>query len=94
MVLFLSTGLLRSVTEELTAGGLDPDTPAAIVYKASWPDEKVLRCTLGTLEETAEANHVTKTALIVAGGVLGETFDRSKLYDPSFATEFREAEKR
>ncbi len=94
MVLFLSTGLLRSVTEELTAGGLDPDTPAAIVYKASWPDEKVLRCTLGTLEETAEANHVTKTALIVAGGVLGETFDRSKLYDPSFATEFREAEKK
>ena len=93
MVLFLSAGLLGSVTEELTAGGLEPDTPAAIVYKASWPDERIFRCTLGTLEETAKENHISKTALIVVGGVLGEAFDRSKLYDPSFSTEFREAER-
>ena len=92
MVLFLSAGLLRSVTEDLTAGGYPADTPAAIVYKASWPDEKIFRCTLGTLEETARENAVTKTALIVVGGVLGERFERSKLYDPSFSTEFREAE--
>ena len=91
MVLFLSAGLLDRVTEELTAGGLSPDTPAAVVYKASWPDEKICRCTLGTLEETARENGITKTALIVVGGVLGEAFERSKLYDPSFATEFREA---
>lgn len=93
MALFLSTGLLGQVTEELTAGGYPPSTPAAIVYKASWPDERVFRCTLGTLEETAEENHITKTALIVVGGVLDESFERSKLYDPSFETEFREAEK-
>lgn len=92
MVLFLSTGLLRSVTEELTAGGIPEDTPAAIVYKASWPDERIFRCTLGTLERTAEENGIGKTALIIVGGVLGESFDRSKLYDPSFSTEFREAE--
>ena len=91
MVLFLSTGLLGTVTEELTTGGYPADTPAAIVYKASWPDERILRCTLGTLEKTAAENGITKTALIVVGGVLGESFERSKLYDPSFATEFREA---
>ncbi|MBR4185313.1 MAG: precorrin-4 C(11)-methyltransferase [Clostridia bacterium] len=91
MVLFLSTGLLGTVTKELTAGGYPADTPAAIVYKASWPDEKIFRCTLASLEETARENGITKTALIVIGGVLGEPFERSKLYDPSFATEFREA---
>ena len=91
VVLFLSAGLLGSVTEELTAGGIPAETPAAIVYKASWPDEKICRCTLGTLEETARENGIAKTALIVVGEVLGESFERSKLYDPSFATEFREA---
>ena len=91
MVLFSSTGLLDTVTEELTAGGIPADTPAAIVYKASWPDEKIFRCTLGTLEKTARENGIAKTALIVVGDVLGESFERSKLYDPSFATGFREA---
>lgn len=67
------------------------DTPAAIVYKATWPEEKVLNCTVGTLEQTAEEAGVTKTALIVAGHVLDGTYERSKLYDPSFTTEFRQA---
>ena len=93
MVLFLSTGLLDKVTAELTAGGYAPDTPAAIVYKASWPDEKILRCTVGTLAETARKNGVTKTALITVGRFLGSDFGRSHLYDPEFSTEFREAQK-
>ena len=76
---------------ELIRGGYAPDTPAAIVYKATWPDEKVLRCTVETLEETARAEHVTKTALIIAGRVLDGDYERSKLYDPGFTTEFREA---
>ena len=90
MTLFLSAGLLGQVTEELTAGGMSPSTPAAIVYKASWPDEKICRCTVGTLAETARENGISKTALIVVGRALGECFSRSKLYDPSFSTEFRE----
>ena len=90
MVLFLSTGLLSKVTEELIAGGYAPDAPAAIVYKASWADEKVCRCTISTLEETAKANNITKTALICVGGFLDSAFSRSHLYDPKYSTEFRE----
>lgn len=91
MVLFLSTGLLEGLQEELMAGGYAPETPAAIVYKATWPDEKQFRCRLCDLAKTAKENQITKTALIVVGGFLGDTYERSKLYDPGFTTEFREA---
>lgn len=93
LVLFLSSGLLEQVQEELLRGGYGPKTPAAIVYKATWPDEKVYRCTLSTLAETARANHVTKTALITVGGFLGSAYDRSLLYDPGFSHGCREASK-
>lgn len=93
MVLFLSTGLLEGLQEELMAGGYAPETPAAIVYKATWPDEKQFRCRLCDLAKTAKENNITKTALIVVGGFLGDAYERSKLYDPSFTTEFREASK-
>ena len=93
MVLFLSTGLLEGLQAELMAGGYAPDTPAAIVYKASWPEEKQFRCRLCELAETARANNITKTALILVGGFLGDRYERSKIYDPGFTTEFREAEK-
>ena len=91
LVLYLSTGLLAKVTEELLAGGYAPDAPAAIVYKASWPEEKVCRCTVATLEQTARENGIAKTALITVGGFLKSDFTRSHLYDPAFSTEFREA---
>lgn len=84
MVLFLSTGLLEDVEKELMKGSYSPDTPAAIVYKATWPDQKVYRCTVSTLAQTAKDNHVTKTALITVGGFLGTEYERSKLYDPTF----------
>ena len=93
MVIFLSTGMLAALEERLMAGGYAPDTPAAIVYKATWPDEKVFRCTVSTLAKTAEENQVTKTALIVVGRVLDGDYSRSELYDPSFTTEFRQATK-
>ncbi len=93
MVIFLSTGLLKELSAELVAGGYDADTPAAIVYKATWPDEKVMRCTVGTLYETAQANNVRKTALIVVGRCLEGEYDLSRLYAADFSTEFREATK-
>ena len=93
MVLYLSAGLLDKVSADLIAGGLGADTPAAIVYKASWKDEKVCRCTVGTLKQTAEKNGINKTALITVGDFLKGSDSRSRLYDPGFSTEFREASK-
>lgn len=91
MVIFLSTGLLEEVSRELMEGGYDADAPAAIVYKATWPEEKVVRCTVSTLAQAAKDNGITKTALILVGGFLGSEYERSKLYDPTFTTEFRKA---
>lgn len=89
MVLFLSTALTETLQGELLAGGYAAKTPAAIVYKATWPEEKIFRCTVGTLHETAEENGLRKTALIVVGGCLGEEYLRSMLYHPDFTTEYR-----
>lgn len=91
MTIFLSAGMLRELRERLLSGGYREDTPAAIVYKATWPDEKTIRCTVGTLPEAAAEHQISKTALILVGGFLGNEYERSKLYDPSFATGFREA---
>ena len=92
MVVFLSTGLLEELSARLIAGGYSADTPAAIVYKATWEDEKSFVCTVGTLAETAKKNGITKTALMIIGDVVSSShYDRSKLYDPGFTTEFREA---
>lgn len=93
MVIFLSAGLLKELSERLIKGGYSADTPAAVVYKASWTDEKVCRCTVGTLYETAEKNGIKKTALITVGNFLGNDYALSKLYDESFETEFRKAKK-
>ena len=91
MVIFLSTGMLEKLSAELIAGGYPTDTPAAIVYKASWQDEKICRCTIAALAETATAHGITKTALITVGNFLGDDYALSKLYDAQFSTEFRKA---
>ena len=91
MVIFLSAGQLPRLSERLIAGGYAPDTPAAIVYKATWLDEKVVRTTVGELAAAGAREGITKTALITVGGFLGTEYERSKLYDPTFTTEFREA---
>lgn len=90
MVIFLSTGMLEKLSEELIKGGYEPETPAAIVYKATWDDEKVVRTTVKDLAESAAKNNITKTALITVGGFLSSAYDRSKLYDPTFTHEFRQ----
>ncbi|MBQ3842174.1 MAG: precorrin-4 C(11)-methyltransferase [Ruminiclostridium sp.] len=93
MVVFLSAGMTAELSERLINGGYVSGTPAAIVYKATWADEKVCRCTVGTLHETAVKNGISKTALIIVGNVLGSDYELSKLYDKTFETEFRKAEK-
>ena len=91
MVLFLSVGLIKAASADLMMGGYTPDTPAAIVYKTSWPDEKIVRCTVGTLADHAAHHNIKKTALICVGGFLGNTYELSRLYAPDFSTEYREA---
>ena len=92
MAVFLSAGMLPALQEELLKGAYTTDTPACIVYKASWPEEKVLLCTVGSLAAVGRENAVEKTALILVGDFLNAGFDRSCLYDPSFSTGFREKE--
>lgn len=92
MVVFLSTSMLDKLSERLIAGGYTADTPAAIVYKATWEDEKTVVCTVGTLAQSARENNITKTALMIIGDVVAHShYNRSELYNPSFTTEFRKA---
>lgn len=91
MILFLSMGVIDELQAALLEGGYSPDTPTAIVYKATWPEEKIFRCPLSDLAATAKANHISKTALVTVGGFLGDHYLRSKLYSPDFSTEYRQA---
>lgn len=90
MVLFLSSGMTGRLARELVAGGYEPGTPAAIVYRASWPDEKCIRCTIETLEQAAEENGISRQALIIVGEAVAQCgYGHSKLYDSSFSTGYR-----
>jgi precorrin-4/cobalt-precorrin-4 C11-methyltransferase len=89
MVVFLSAGMMAQLQAELIAGGYAPHAPAAIVYKATWPDEKIIRCTVETLAECADKEGINKTALVMAGDFLTGAYTRSRLYDPAFTTGFR-----
>ncbi len=90
MAIYLSTGMLGELTKRLISGGYLPTTPAAIVYKATWPEEEAYICTVEALEQTAKEHNITKTALILVGDViLHQNYKRSRLYAPDFETEFR-----
>ncbi len=92
MAVYLSAGMTKELTRRLITGGYEPETPAAIVYKATWPEEKKFVCTLEDIPKVAEQNNITKTALILVGdAVKHELYERSKLYDPSFETGYRKA---
>lgn len=92
MAIYLSTGMLGELSKRLIAGGYRKDTPAAIVYKATWPEEESYICTIEGLEETAASHGITKTALILVGDVIAHRgYEKSRLYAPDFSTEFRQA---
>jgi precorrin-4/cobalt-precorrin-4 C11-methyltransferase len=94
MVVFLSAGMPGQLSEKLIQGGYQPDTPAAIVYKATWDDEKTCICTVGTLAQACEQHGIRKTALFIIGEVVaGAAYGRSLLYDPAFTTGFRRGRK-
>ncbi|MBO5336520.1 MAG: precorrin-4 C(11)-methyltransferase [Lachnospiraceae bacterium] len=92
MAIYLSTGMLEELSRRLIAGGYSKETPAALVYKATWPEEEAYICTLETLRETAATHGITKTALVLVGDVIThQNYKKSRLYAPDFSTEFRSA---
>ena len=103
MAIYLSTGMLGELSARLVSGGYDEDTPAAIVYKATWPEEEYYYCRVADLELTAREHGITKTALVLVGDVIGTLreyskatgedrlgYELSRLYDRTFTTEFRD----
>ena len=90
MVIFLSAGMLEGLQRELLKGAYTEQTPAAIVYKASWPEERTLRCPLGKLARCGKEAGISQTALVMVGNFLGDVYDRSCLYDPAFTTKYRQ----
>ncbi len=93
MAVFLSAALADQVSSQVMAGGMAADTPAAIVYRASWPDQRTVRCTVGTLGQAAREAGIDRQALLVIGQVVGTGvgYQPSRLYDASFTTGCRQA---
>lgn len=92
MAVFLSAGMAETLAGELMAGGYPPETPAALVYKATWPEERRVVCTVETLGRRAREENMTKTTMILVGDAVAHaSYDRSLLYHPEFTTEYRTA---
>lgn len=98
MVLFLSAGMATELKNELLEGGYSESCPVAVVYKATWPEEKIIRSTVGRFDEDMRAAGISKTALIIVGEVAEAPeklkYDKSRLYAADFSTEYREAGKK
>lgn len=91
MVVFLSVGMMEELVKRLVKGYEDLNTPVAVVYKASWPEEKIVRGNLKNIVGLVEKEGITKTALVVVGKFLGDNYKLSKLYDKHFTHEYRES---
>lgn len=90
MAIYLSTGMLGELSERLIRGGYKQDTPVALVYKATWEEEKIFICDLASLESIAAAHHITQTALVIVGEVIApKYYEKSRLYAADFETGFR-----
>ena len=93
MCIFLSITMLDEVVKELVAGGYEASTPIAIVQRASWPEQKIVRGTLSTIVDDIQGKDIDRTAMIVVSHCLGAEYDLSRLYAPEFSHMFREASK-
>ncbi|MBR3458519.1 MAG: precorrin-4 C(11)-methyltransferase [Selenomonadaceae bacterium] len=93
MCIFLSITMLEEVVRELIAGGYEESTPIAIVQRATWPEQKIVRATLATVVEEIRGKDIDRTAMIVVSRCLDAEYDLSRLYAPEFAHMFREATK-
>jgi len=91
MCIFLSVHMIENVMNELIEGGYTPDTPVAIVQKASWPEQKIFRGTIATIGEIVTAEKIDRTAMIVVGRCLDSDYALSRLYAPEFGHMYRAA---
>ncbi|MDR2866007.1 MAG: precorrin-4 C(11)-methyltransferase [Methanomassiliicoccaceae archaeon] len=89
MVIFLSISFIDELSDTLKKAGYRNDTPVAVVYKATWPDQKILIGTLDDIAGKVKAEGIDRTALTVVGDFLGDEYELSKLYDKNFTTGFR-----
>jgi precorrin-4/cobalt-precorrin-4 C11-methyltransferase len=92
MALFLSAARSGQLARELLAGGYPVDTPVIVAYRATWPDELLLRCTVGTLEETVKEQRLWKHTLFLVGPALAAAGTRSHLYHPGHFHGYRRAD--
>ncbi len=95
MLILLSVGMIADVVGDLIAGGYPAETPVAVIEKASWPEQKIIRGTLNDIAGKIKAAGITKTAIIAVGEVFrdGDPLVYSKLYDAGFAHGYREKDK-
>lgn len=94
MAIYLSAGMLEELSEQLIIGGYKKDTPAALIYKATWKEEKKVICNIQSLAKTAKENNFTKTTLVIVGDVINHShYTKSRLYAEDFETEFRKIKK-
>ncbi|MFQ5920593.1 MAG: precorrin-4 C(11)-methyltransferase [Nitrososphaerales archaeon] len=95
MAFYLSVHLTDRLAKELIAGGYRPETPAAVVYRATWEDERVITGTLADIARKVRAARITKTAVVIVGDVLRpKSYEFSKVYDPAFTHTYRKQRKR
>ena len=90
MIIFLSVGMIEQLADTLKEEYRE-DTPVAVVYKASWEDQKIVIGNLTNIAQKVKEAGITKTALTVVGDFLGDEYELSKLYDKTFTHEFRQA---
>ncbi len=93
MAIFLSVQAIEKVVEELIEGYGRDDVPVAVVYKASWEDERIVFGSLKDIAKKVEKEDIRKTAQILVGDFIEGEYERSKLYDPDFSHEYRKAKK-
>lgn len=89
MCIFLSVGFMDELCRTLMEAGYESDTPMAIVYRATWPEQKIFWGTVSTMAKIVKENNITRQAMTLVGGFLGDDFELSKLYDSHFTTGYR-----
>ena len=94
LIFYLSIQLISKLVTEAIAGGYKKSTPVAVVYRASWPDQKIIKGTLGDITQKIKEEKITRTAIVIISDVIDpKTYEYSKLYDKKFSHGYRKAKK-